>query len=401
MQITSPTPLAAGNVSAAPPPAGPAAGAGEASPFAKMLSAQRSAGKPGAAGSNERPALDKAQATSSNEAKAGRATAARSAPARGSTAPGATREAGDAAPLDATAASLLHAARPEGEAGETSIASEPDDITPADPPLHDWLAALHAPVPAATAGALPVRDEPATMTEAPGLAVDAAPVGLGRHGAAARGAAVASHRDETAAEPPAGAQPVADEARARVAGEAVTTARAAGERPERRVEASSTPDVAAIPAAAPGARLEGTVAAPTAVTVSTPATSPEFREALAVQVSVLAKDGVQHAELHLHPAEMGPVSVHIALQGTQAQVDFGADSLATRQVIEAGLPELAAALRDAGFTLSGGGVSQQSRGQSQEHAQAHGVAARGADKDEMPARPVPVRMRQGGVDLYA
>jgi flagellar hook-length control protein FliK len=97
----------------------------------------------------------------------------------------------------------------------------------------------------------------------------------------------------------------------------------------------------------------------------TPATAPEFPDALGVQVSLLAQDGVQHAELHLNPAEMGPISVRIAIEGQQAQIDFGADSAQTRQLLEAGLPELASALRDAGLTLSGGGVSQHPQPQQQ------------------------------------
>ena len=77
-----------------------------------------------------------------------------------------------------------------------------------------------------------------------------------------------------------------------------------------------------------------------------------------MHVSLLARGGVQEAELHLNPADLGPVSIRIQLEGSEAQVQFGADLAQTRQAIEAGLPELASALRDAGFTLSGGGVSQ-------------------------------------------
>ena len=136
---------------------------------------------------------------------------------------------------------------------------------------------------------------------------------------------------------------------------------------DARIEASPLPHLPeATPLAAshasPRQDSVGATNAPASIAMSTPATAPEFREALGVQVSVLARDGVQHAELHLNPADMGPISVQIALTGTQAQVDFGADSFATRQIIESGLPELASALRDAGFTLAGGGVSQHSRG---------------------------------------
>jgi len=125
-----------------------------------------------------------------------------------------------------------------------------------------------------------------------------------------------------------------------------------------------------------------------------------------VQLSVFAKDGVQRAELHLNPAEMGPVSVQIVMEGTQARIDFGADVAATRHAIEAGLPELASALRDAGFTLAGGGVSQHS-GQRGDGRQADGGSPQRGQRtasDEAVARVTTAARRvvtRGGVDLYA
>ena len=105
-------------------------------------------------------------------------------------------------------------------------------------------------------------------------------------------------------------------------------------------------------------------AAATELSLPTPIDSPDFGAAFGVQVSVLAKDGVQQAELHLNPTETGPVSIQIALDGNEARIDFGADLAATRAAIERSLPELAAALRDAGFTLTGGGVSQHAGGRA-------------------------------------
>jgi flagellar hook-length control protein FliK len=143
------------------------------------------------------------------------------------------------------------------------------------------------------------------------------------------------------------------------------------------------------------------------VTLSAPVQSPEFRELLGSQISLLAKDGVQSAELHLNPAEMGPVSVQITLDGTQARVDFGADSAQTRQHIEASLPELASALRDAGLTLSGGGVSQHAHGRENPQDPApnspRNPLAQGQDGVDTVARgPVSTRrVALGGVDLYA
>ncbi|XVJ70226.1 MAG: hypothetical protein HEQ39_11675 [Rhizobacter sp.] len=146
---------------------------------------------------------------------------------------------------------------------------------------------------------------------------------------------------------------------------------------------------------------------PVSVNLSAPVQSPEFRELLGSQISLLAKDGVQSAELHLNPAEMGPVSVQITLDGTQARVDFGADSAQTRQFIEASLPELATALRDAGLTLSGGGVSQHAHGrenqQDSNRTASRTNRLRGEDAGDV-AQHQPVSTRRvvlGGVDVYA
>jgi flagellar hook-length control protein FliK len=118
---------------------------------------------------------------------------------------------------------------------------------------------------------------------------------------------------------------------------------------------------------------------------------------------------VQTARLQLNPAEMGPISVQIALDGSAARVDFQADVAATREVIEASLPALAGALQDAGLTLAGGGVFQHAPGQQQQQpdgqaAMAHRAAGRAdlntAGGPAEAAAPVTVRSR-GLVDLVA
>lgn len=142
--------------------------------------------------------------------------------------------------------------------------------------------------------------------------------------------------------------------------------------------------------------------------VSVPVQSPDFAAAFGMQVSTLTKDGVQRAELHLNPADLGPVSVSITLDGSQARVDFGADMAATRHAIEAGLPELASALRDAGFTLAGGGVAQHSGSGARDEADASGQRGRSSALPastvaslDSAARRIARAAATGGVDLYA
>jgi flagellar hook-length control protein FliK len=148
----------------------------------------------------------------------------------------------------------------------------------------------------------------------------------------------------------------------------------------------------------------------------TPVNSPEFPQALAERVGMWVKgageDGTLSAELHLNPAEMGPISVKISLDGQSAQVDFAAANLETRRAIEASLPMLSASLDDAGLKLGGSGVSDQSPQQQfgQAPGQPGGTPAwgggSGADMvsgDQQDGRLAAAAQagRRGGLDLYA
>jgi flagellar hook-length control protein FliK len=114
----------------------------------------------------------------------------------------------------------------------------------------------------------------------------------------------------------------------------------------------------------------------TSITLPQPITDTSFAPAMAARLSLLAADGVTEAKLHLNPAEMGPVAVQIVVDGQQAKISFHAEQAETRNVLERSLPDLAAALRDSGLTLSGGGVFQQARDPGQN---ASGREGSGAD----------------------
>lgn len=166
---------------------------------------------------------------------------------------------------------------------------------------------------------------------------------------------------------------------------------------------------------APGSAAAETQAARNspAVALAQPLHSNEFAPEMAARVSVLAAEGVQRAELHLNPAEMGPVQVQIVVDGQQAQVSFMSDQADTRAALERGLPELASALRDSGLTLSGGGVFQQPREQRDPSAQQQSGEAQGrgagrgeaggaaAGPEALAAAPRPAARTRGVVDVYA
>lgn len=164
------------------------------------------------------------------------------------------------------------------------------------------------------------------------------------------------------------------------------------------------------PALALQPTLTGTGGAMAQAQLSAAPGSAEFAPALGGQLAVWLREGVQEAQLQLHPAELGPVAVHIAIDGLQAQVDFHAAHARTREAIEASLPALAAALRDAGFTLAGGGVFGQGAGEPgarrthhTEHGDAQGSADAAARFDGDPMhRALPGSgWRRGLLDVFA
>jgi flagellar hook-length control protein FliK len=154
-------------------------------------------------------------------------------------------------------------------------------------------------------------------------------------------------------------------------------------------------------------------------TLDVPFGSTDFAQALADKVSMWVgatqPDGSMTAELHLNPADMGPINVKISLDGQTAHVDFAAAALETRQAIEASLPMLSSALSDVGLSMTGGDVSSQTSQQQafNQAAQGDGGSGRtgalgrsgdGGDSDTglgMRAVSAPRAGRAGGLDLYA
>jgi flagellar hook-length control protein FliK len=152
--------------------------------------------------------------------------------------------------------------------------------------------------------------------------------------------------------------------------------------------------------------------AATELTLPMPVTAPEFVPRLSGELAILARDGVQEARVNVHPVELGPISVQIAVDGSTAQVHLAVDSAQTRELLERAMPTLAAALRDSGLTLTGGGVFQQPR-QSPREPSADNPQGRAAGRGRLgedrvndvatPAGPAAARRwrQTGTLDVFA
>lgn len=152
---------------------------------------------------------------------------------------------------------------------------------------------------------------------------------------------------------------------------------------------------------------QGTAAQPepAATTLRAPIGHPAWNEELGATLSWMASGKTQVAQLHLNPAELGPVSVTLTLQQDQAQAQFASAQPLVREAIEAALPRLREMLAESGITLGQASVDahapkHQADGQ---RAQAEG-GRHGTDHPSDTGRPAPaqpLRTALGLVDTFA
>ncbi|MDO9073488.1 MAG: flagellar hook-length control protein FliK [Rubrivivax sp.] len=304
-----------------------------------------------------------------------------------------------------TAADRKDGAAPSAEGAGSRASQAGDEADPADAAATAGDAAIEQPLHSDTAAA---SDAAALLAGLSGLprptATDAQAAVAGGARAGLRGASEAADETGTEATPGADADGLdsAGKAQRRAGAAALSSSGAdagqardnfaqlmrqarteaggagrAGEAGALRLQAAATHAVdaqlASVESLAPGAALLTTAA----ITGATPGGvavaaagharltaspgSPAFAGQLGAQLTIFVREGVQHARLELHPLELGPVTVQIAIDGSQARVNLAAEHAATRQALEQAMPTLAGSLRDAGLTLSGGGVFEQPR----------------------------------------
>lgn len=127
---------------------------------------------------------------------------------------------------------------------------------------------------------------------------------------------------------------------------------------DEQLNASLQAPMAAPAAATMGMAATGAFASSAAERqIATPVDHPGFGEAVGVTISQMARNGVHEARLQLNPAELGPVSVHIAMNGQEARIDLGAAHAQTRAMLDASLPALTEAFRADGLVLAASQVS--------------------------------------------
>lgn len=164
----------------------------------------------------------------------------------------------------------------------------------------------------------------------------------------------------------------------------------------------SAATAATAPAAAPAVVPAQTLA------LDVPMRQAGWDQAFAERVVWMAKQGVQEAQIHLNPRNMGPIDVHVSVQKEQASVAFVAHHAVTREALEAAMPRLRDMLQESGLNLAQSEVSQHDRQREQAAGFAGGHergqhGRGGAANDEGIVAEAPLRGGSGlgAVDYYA
>ncbi|WP_127476433.1 flagellar hook-length control protein FliK [Sulfurivermis fontis] len=170
--------------------------------------------------------------------------------------------------------------------------------------------------------------------------------------------------------------------------------------------AASTVSAAAAATTAPTSAAPA-AAVPT-LALDVPLRQAGWDQAMAERVVWMAKQGVQEAQIHLNPRNMGPIEVHVSVQKDQASVAFVAQHAMTREALDAAMPRLRDMLQDSGLNLAQAEVSQHDRQREQAAGfaggQGRGQHAHGghAAGDDVVVAQTPLRSGGlGAVDYYA
>ncbi|AOM39527.1 flagellar hook-length control protein FliK [Xenorhabdus hominickii] len=153
--------------------------------------------------------------------------------------------------------------------------------------------------------------------------------------------------------------------------------------------------------------------------------SEEWQQQLNQHVLFFNRNGLQQAELRLHPQELGALHIRMSVEDNQAQLHFVSAHQAVRAALEAALPGLRHTLAESGIQLAQSSVNSEAQGnwqqehhasnqannQTNSHSNAHGdnqnqglAVATGVTASHSSAikmTPQQLASTRGGVDTFA
>lgn len=101
--------------------------------------------------------------------------------------------------------------------------------------------------------------------------------------------------------------------------------------------------------------------------IEVPVSQTGWGEAVGNRLMMMVNGRVQSANIHLNPAELGPIEIKLNVNQDHATVHFVSNNSTVRDVIEDAFPRLKEMFSQSGLNLADANVSQQSSQQSSQH----------------------------------
>lgn len=146
------------------------------------------------------------------------------------------------------------------------------------------------------------------------------------------------------------------------------------------------------------------VAAPVAdndLVVAAAVGSTDWAADLGQQMVDMVSRGDRQVDLHLHPADLGPLSISLELNDGTTQAQFQVAHASVRAAVEQALPQLREALASQGIALGQASVSDQSsRGSAQRDPQSPMFSRSDTSPVAEPVVVQQVQLARSAIDLY-
>ncbi|SNY67843.1 flagellar hook-length control protein FliK [Enterobacter sp. CC120223-11] len=180
--------------------------------------------------------------------------------------------------------------------------------------------------------------------------------------------------------------------------------------PDAGPGAEATLPVNLSPVLPSSSRSPASIGSQPAVTIPHSLDTPEWKQAISQQVVMMSRNGVQNAEIRLHPEELGSLHITLRLQQEQAKIHIVSDHALVRQVLEQAIPQLRTAMADSGIQLGQANVSADNpfadRQMNGEHGSGGQHAAsqsedNSAEEENVPVVLTPVKNAAYGINTFA
>ncbi len=153
--------------------------------------------------------------------------------------------------------------------------------------------------------------------------------------------------------------------------------------------------------------LAGATANASPLSINAAVTQPAWGDEFSQQITWMATQRNQSAELHLNPPQLGPLDVVLKMNGDQATAMFTSPHAAVREAIEQAIPKLREMMAESGIMLGNAMVSDHSAKNNQDNSprKAQGRSLTSAEAKQgsgiQETRVSPIRQHNGMVDTFA